>query len=451
MTDDRKGYPRQINDAYELLPLDAVKPHPRNPRRGDLDAIKASMDVNGFYGAIVANKRTGYILAGNHRWMAARMLELPEIPVLWVDVGEAEARRILATDNRTGDLGGYDDAVLASLLQGLQDDGGLLGTGYSGDDLDELLSGLIEDEEPSDAGSLRERFGCPPFSILDARSGPWRDRKKAWIAFGVDGGAGRDAPVFNKSQGGDPVSKKIQSTAPTTSIFDPVLSEIIVNWYSPVNGRILDPFAGGSTRGVIASLCGRQYVGVDVRAEQIDANREQWDSLGRGGDYPEPVWIHGDSSELDKIDGVGDRYDLLFSCPPYGDLEVYSDQSDDISTMNHDDFLETYRRIIKQSAAKLDDNRFACFVVGDFRDRKGMMRNFVSDTIAAFLGAGLALYNEAILITAVGNLRLLAGKTFRATRKLGKCHQNVLVFIKGDPKKAALACGDVSLVDIEEG
>ena len=59
MTDDRKGYPRQINDAYELLPLDAVKPHPRNPRRGDLDAIKASMDVNGFYGAIVANKRTG--------------------------------------------------------------------------------------------------------------------------------------------------------------------------------------------------------------------------------------------------------------------------------------------------------------------------------------------------------------------------------------------------------
>lgn len=151
MTDDRKGYPRQINDAYELLPLDAVKPHPRNPRRGDLDAIKASMDVNGFYGAIVANKRTGYILAGNHRWMAARMVELPEIPVLWVDVGEAEARRILAADNRTGDLGGYDDAVLASLLQGLQDDGGLLGTGYSSDDLDELLSGLIDLDDDSDS------------------------------------------------------------------------------------------------------------------------------------------------------------------------------------------------------------------------------------------------------------------------------------------------------------
>ena len=149
MSDKGKGYPRQINDGYEVLPLDAVKPHPRNPRRGDLDAIKASVDVNGFYGAVVANKRTGYILAGNHRWMAAKMLELPEIPVVWVDVGEAEEKRILAADNRTAELGGYDDAVLASLLQGLQDDGGLLGTGYAEEDLDDLLSGLIEGEEAS--------------------------------------------------------------------------------------------------------------------------------------------------------------------------------------------------------------------------------------------------------------------------------------------------------------
>ena len=136
-----QGYPRQINDGYEVLPLDAIKPHPRNPRRGDLDAIKASVDVNGFYGAIVANKRTGYILAGNHRYLAAKMLGLAEVPVVWVDVGDAEEKRILAADNRTGDLGGYDDAVLASLLQGLQDDGGLLGTGYDEDD----LSGLIDE------------------------------------------------------------------------------------------------------------------------------------------------------------------------------------------------------------------------------------------------------------------------------------------------------------------
>ena len=141
-----KGYPRQINDGYEVVKLDAIKPHPRNPRRGDLEAIKASVDVNGFYGAVVANKRTGYILAGNHRWMAANALGLLEVPVVWVDVGKAEARRILAADNRTSDLGSYDDAVLASLLQGLQDDGGLLGTGYDDDDLAGLLSGLIEDD-----------------------------------------------------------------------------------------------------------------------------------------------------------------------------------------------------------------------------------------------------------------------------------------------------------------
>lgn len=150
-SDKPQGYPRQINDGYEVLPLDAVKPHPRNPRRGDLDAIKASVDVNGFYGAVVANKRTGYILAGNHRWMAAKMLELPEIPVVWVDVGEAEEKRILAADNRTAELGGYDEAVLASLLQGVQDDGGLLGTGYDEDDLNRLLGDITPDEfDPPD-------------------------------------------------------------------------------------------------------------------------------------------------------------------------------------------------------------------------------------------------------------------------------------------------------------
>jgi hypothetical protein len=151
-----QGYPRQINDGYEVLPLDAIKPHPRNPRRGDLDAIKASVDVNGFYGAIVANKRTGYILAGNHRYLAAKMLGLAEVPVVWVDVGDAEEKRILAADNRTGDLGGYDDAVLASLLQGIQDDGGLLGTGYDEDDLGNMLGDLIDDEVEDTSSQLSD-------------------------------------------------------------------------------------------------------------------------------------------------------------------------------------------------------------------------------------------------------------------------------------------------------
>jgi hypothetical protein len=112
--------------------------------------------------------------------------------------------------------------------------------------------------------------------------------------------------------------------------------------------------------------------------------------------------------------------------------------------MDYRAFLASYRKIIALSCAKLRDDRFACFVVGDVRDKAGNYRNFVSDTIGAFEKAGLSLYNEAILVTAAGSLPLRAGKQFAASRKLGKTHQNVLVFLKGNAKRATAACGEVA-------
>ena len=91
-------------------------------------------------------------------------------------------------------------------------------------------------------------------------------------------------------------------------------------------------------------------------------------------------------------------------------------------------------------------DRFACFVVCDIRDRKGLLRNFVSETIAAFEGAGAKLYNEAILVNSIGSLPLRCGRAFRGSRKLGKVHQNVLIFCKGDPRAAAEAAGPVQVV-----
>ena len=99
------------------------------------------------------------------------------------------------------------------------------------------------------------------------------------------------------------------------------------------------------------------------------------------------------------------------------------------------DFIAAYRAIVASSIAKLRDNRFAAFVVGDIRDSKGFYRNFVSDTITAFQDAGAMLYNEAILVTAVGSLPIRIGRQFSGGRKLGKTHQQLLVFYKGDPAK----------------
>jgi DNA modification methylase len=228
-----------------------------------------------------------------------------------------------------------------------------------------------------------------------------------------------------------------------TSIFDPVLCELAYLWFSPVNGLILDPFAGGSVRGIVASKLNRQYIGHELRQEQVDANRKQSVEICADDAMP-PAWICGDSRNIDTT--CSDvQADMIFSCPPYADLEVYSHDPKDLSTLTYNDFKNVYFEIIKKSCALLKNDRFACFVVGEVRDKKGNYYNFVGDTIQAFKDAGLHYYNEAILITAVGSLPIRAGKQFSASRKLGKTHQNILIFVKGEGKKAAQACGQVEI------
>ena len=143
------------------------------------------------------------------------------------------------------------------------------------------------------------------------------------------------------------------------------------------------------------------------------------------------------------------EFDFIFSCPPYADLEVYSDDPRDLSTLDYDEFRKAYENIIAGACALLKPDRFACFVVGDVRDRQGFYRNFPGHTIEAFETAGLRLYNEAILVTAVGSLPIRAGKQFAATRKLGKTHQQVYIFCKGDPRNATVTIGDVQFGEIE--
>jgi hypothetical protein len=235
------------------------------------------------------------------------------------------------------------------------------------------------------------------------------------------------------------------AVASGTSIFDPVLCEIAYRWWCPPGGLILDPFAGGSVRGLVASHLGRRYVGVELRAEQIAANEAQLDICGD----PKPEWRHGDSREIGLICADCEA-DFLFSCPPYADLEVYSDDPADLSTLKYPEFRAAYFEIIAKAAALLRPDRFACFVVGDVRGSDGCYYGFPEDTVAAFAAAGLRKYNEAILVTAAGSLPIRAGRQFQASRKLGKTHQNVLVFLKGDAKAAVAAIGEVEFADPPE-
>jgi len=131
---------RIINSETKTEAIDAIRPHPRNPREGDVGAIHQSIENNGFYGAIIAQKSTGHILAGNHRWQAAMQQGAEQIPVTWLDVDDDHALRILLADNRTNDVANYNEDELANILQELaHNTGTLAGTGYDGDDLDDLI------------------------------------------------------------------------------------------------------------------------------------------------------------------------------------------------------------------------------------------------------------------------------------------------------------------------
>ena len=293
--------------------------------------------------------------------------------------------------------------------------------------------GLVE----STPVTLKDRFIIPPFSVLNARDGDWQKRKRQWMSFGIKSEVGRGIKSYTTQEWVKEKGIKGNANKLTgTSIFDPVLCELAYRWFCPANGNVLDPFAGGSVRGIVAAILERNYTGVDLSEKQIEANEEQWEDISEkyklSDDY-KPNWVTGDSRNCKKI--AYGKYDFIFSCPPYGNLEVYSDDPNDLSTLSHDEFIADYKKIIKRSCQMLKDNRFAFFVVGDFRDKKGIYHNFPADTISAFQEAGLKLYNEIILVTSVGSLPVRIRKQFEAGRKIGKTHQNILVFYKGDNHK----------------
>lgn len=238
----------------------------------------------------------------------------------------------------------------------------------------------------------------------------------------------------------DETSRKNLAAQPHsgTSIFDPVLCELAYRWFCPLKGQAFDPFAGGSVRGIVASRMGQHYTGIDLRREQVEANQAQAKAICRA---PKPKWIVGDARNMGALLPNGFAADFLFTCPPYADLEVYSDDPADLSVLKYPQFRAAYADVIAKACGYLKPDRFACFVVGDVRDKKGFYHGLPWHTVQAFEDAGLRLYNEAVLVTAVGSLPIRVGRQFETARKLGKTHQNVLVFCKGDPRKATAAIG----------
>lgn len=420
----------------ELLPIDDlieyknnVKEHPKE----QIEQIKQSI-IEFQNNDPIAIDDNNVIIEGHGRLQALKELGYEQaecIRLSHLNEEQKKAYRLVhnkLTMNTDFDLSGLEEELLK--IQEID---------MEQFDFDLAFAEFEEEKESEEKRKLTDEFLIPPLSIFDTKQGYWQDRKREWKDYGIESEVGRDEALLGN--GLLELAKKQGSNLTGTSIFDPVLCEIVYKWFNVNEGSIYDCFAGGSVRGIVAEKLGYKYTGIDLRQEQINANRLNAERLNLN-----PTWICDDSLNADLY--IEDNsVDLVFSCPPYADLEVYSDDERDISNMEYEQFQGAYRKIIDIACRKLKEDRFAVFVVGDVRDKKGFYRNFIDYTKECFNKNGLQTYNEIILLEQLGTVPLRARRSF-AKRKVVKVHQNVLVFYKGDISNIQLNYNDIEVGEI---
>lgn len=413
-----------------------------------IDDLKARLcDIRGFQKKTEAEKEA--LVEHWERWQ-----DNPTAPIIRAaDLSDEEQKEFIIKDN-VG-YGEWDYDMLANdwEAEDLEDWGLDVWQSNNNDGGD----GAGESSKPAN-GSLADRFVIPPFSILDTRKGYWQARKKMWRSkvTSVDIGGSREDTLIqspeikykdlyqrtrqHREELGisfkeyldkyvpDDVKEREASKvlAQGTSLFDPVLAEIVMRWFCPPGGCILDPFGGEQTKGIVAGVLGLTYRGCEIRPEQVALNSEACK------DYPNVHYDCGDSNNIAEI--VKERgFDLCFTSPPYYDLEVYS--KEDMSALGtYEEFMAQYENIFRQCVGMLADGAFLVVKIGEIRNKQtGAYRNFVGDNISLFMRLGLTYYNEIIMVETGASTALRASR-YMDSRKVAKMHQNILVFYKGNLK-----------------
>lgn len=424
----------EIVNIHDLIPYgNNAKEHPKE----QIEQIKKSIiDFNN--NDPIAIDENNVIIEGHGRYEALKELGYEQVECIRLDhLNDDQKKAYRLVHNKLTMNSDFNFDLLEEELKTIND----IDMGFF--DFDMSMFDEIDEEIKEEANKkLTDEFLIPPTSVFDTRQGYWQERKRAWKDIGISSEVGRDEALLGS--GLKLLADKLGSKTLTgTSIFDPVLCEIIYKWFNVHQGNIFDCFAGGSVRGIVAEKLGYKYTGIDLRKEQVEANILNANELNLN-----PTWICDDSLNADLY--VEDNsVDLLFSCPPYADLEVYSDDERDISNMDYEQFKEVYKKIIDIACRKVKDDRFAVFVVGDVRDKKGYYRNFVDYTKECFNNNGFMTYNEIILLEQLGTIPMRARLVFKK-RKVAKAHQNILIFYKGDINNIPCNYSNIEVGQIED-
>lgn len=409
------------------------------------------------------------VIGGNMRLRACKDLGYKELPckIITKETPIEKLREYTIKDNVA--FGQEDWDVLANDWDAEELDDWGLDVWQDNDDESGDWSG--ENSKPAN-DSLTDRFVVPPFSILDTRKGYWQARKKVWRELIGDMGESRQGTLtgiemrypelYTKTRQhreelgigfkeylddyvSDEVKEREASKVLTqgVSLFDPVLSELMCRWFMPEKGgKIFDCFAGDTQKGLVFGQCGYDFTGIELRQEQVDINNR----VIAGRDLPIRYICDDGQNVANHFEP--NSQDMLFSCPPYYDLEVYSDDAKDASNQGtYEGFIEILTNAFRAALGCLKDDRFAVVVVGNVRDKKtGFYHNFIPDVKRIFADNGCPLYNELILVENIGSNALRAARNMDS-RKVAKTHQNVLVFYKGNPKNISKIFGKIEFTE----
>lgn len=205
------------------------------------------------------------------------------------------------------------------------------------------------------------------------------------------------------------------------SVFNPQLAQMILAAYCEPNSTIYDPFGGGGTRGYIATKMGHKYTGVELRIEEVNRIYDQMDKWG----------VHFDMICADSTQFIPDgEFDFCYTCPPYYDLEVYSDLPSDLSNQKtYLEYLSMLQDVIENVYKKLKSGSFAVFVVGNFRQRDGSLVHLNGDLVDIAEIVGFKLWDELIWCGA-SNVALTRCGKFEKNRKSVRMHEYIIILKK---------------------
>ena len=290
-------------------------------------------------------------------------------------------------------------------------------------------------------------------NLWQSVSGEWMKIKKEWnekieeagVKYNIpnpkfasregcwQGKSGMSNVVLSKQkvEDGEILTDKGKDLNGNASVLDPTACEIIVRMFMPTNGcRIYNPFGGGVQMGFVAGGCGYEYTASEIRQNQVDANNALCQ------EFPNVKWIKSNSSKFKPKQ----KYDLIFSCPPYYKVEKYIDydgKSPD-GELNSFDTYEKFRNLLfegyKNAIEAMNDNTFFVVMTGDSRDKDGGYYGSDAEHELFFKEQGLLIYNKIIYLESEFTRRATAKKTLNS-RKYPKCEQRIYVFYKGDATK----------------